>query len=55
MLMNPVMHQLVKNLKLPLFDDTVENWSSFMWDFQDYLEKVSPQEEISDSDKVRAF
>ena len=55
MLMNPVMHQLVKNLKLPMFDDTVENWSSFMWDFQDYLEKVSPQEEISDSVKLRLF
>ena len=55
MLMNPVMHQLVKNLKMPMFDDTVEGWASFMWDFQDYLEKVSPQEEIPDSVRLRLF
>ena len=55
MLMNPVMHQLVKNLKMPTFDDTVESWAGFMWDFQDYLEKVSPQEEVADPVKLRLF
>ena len=53
--MNPVMHQMVKNLKLPTFDDTAEAWPRFIWDFQDYLRKLSPTSEIPEECKLQLF
>ena len=38
-LVDPVLHQMMKNLKPPKFDDTPENWPSFIWDFERYLKK----------------
>ena len=53
--MTPVMHQMVKNLHAPRFDDSAENWPSFFWDFQEYLSKLSPIQKIDDSCKLRLF
>ena len=41
--MDPVLHQMIKNLKAPKFDDTPENWPSFIYDFERYLKKLSPK------------
>ena len=38
-LVDPVLHQMMKNLKPPKFDDAPENWPSFIWDFERYLKK----------------
>ena len=53
--LNPVVHQMVKGLKVPMFDDLAESWPSFNWDFQDYLRKLSPTQEIPDEYKMRLF
>ena len=53
--MDPVLHQMIKNLKAPHFDDTAENWSIFIWEFNDYLQKLSPTKPILDVLKLRLF
>jgi hypothetical protein len=52
---NPIMHQLVRNLKAPKFEDSAEDWPSFMWDFKEYLAKLSPTKPIPDAYKLRLF
>jgi len=54
-LMNPIVHQMTRNLHTPKFDDTAENWPSFMWDFQEYCQKLSPTQPILDAYKLRLF
>jgi hypothetical protein len=54
-LMNPVMHHMTRNLQGPKFDDTAENWPGFMWDFQEYCQKLSPSQPILDPYKLRLF
>ena len=53
--LNPVVHQMVKGLKIPTFDDSAESWPSFNWDFQDYLRKLSPTQDIPEEYKMRLF
>ena len=50
---NPIMHQLVRNLKPPKFEDRAEDWPGFKWDFQEYLQKLSPTGPIPDAYKLR--
>jgi hypothetical protein len=54
-LMTPVLQQMVKNLHAPRFDDTAENWPGFMWDFHEYLQKLSPNRPVDDACKLRLF
>ena len=54
-LLSPVVHQMVKNLHAPRFDDTAESWPGFMWDFQEYLLKLSPMRPVDDTCKLRLF
>ena len=51
--LNPIMHHLAKGIKIPIFDDAVEDWPSFMWDFREFLQKLSPTKEIADAYKIR--
>ena len=53
--MDPVMSQMIKNLKAPHFDERAENWPSFSWDFKEYLQILSPQKPILDAMKLRLF
>ena len=53
--MNPVMQQMTRNLQVPKFDDTAESWPSFMWDFQEFCQKLSPTHPILDAFKLRLF
>ena len=50
--LNPIMHHLVKGIKIPVFDDAAEDWPSFMWDFREFLQKLSPTKEIADAYKL---
>ena len=50
--LNPIMHHLVKGIKIPMFDDAAEDWPSFMWDFREFLQKLSPGKEIADAYKL---
>ena len=50
--LNPIMHHLVKGIKIPMFDDAAEDWPSFMWDFREFLQKLSPAKEIADAYKL---
>ena len=54
-LMNPVMHHMTRNLHAPKFDDSAENWPGFMWDFEEYCQKLSPSQPILDAYKLRLF
>ena len=53
--MTLVMQKMVKNLHAPRFDDTAENWPGFMWDFQEYLQKLSRMKPVDDACKLRLF
>ena len=35
-----------------MFDDAAEDWPSFMWDFREFLQKLSPTKEIADAYKL---
>ena len=50
--LNPIMHYLAKGIKIPMFDDAAEDWPSFMWDFREFLQKLSPGKEIADAYKL---
>jgi hypothetical protein len=50
--MNPIIHQLVRNLKPPKFEDRAEDWPGFKWDFKEYLQKLSPTRPIPDAYKL---
>ena len=52
---NRIMHQLVKGLQAPKFDDTAENWPGFIWDFNAYLQRLSPVSKIQDAYKLHLF
>ena len=54
-LMNPILQQLVKNIQQPKFDDLVESWPSFMWDFNEYLRKLSPVSPVQGALKLALF
>ena len=49
---DPVLHQMIKTIKAPKFDDTPEAWPSFIWDFERYLKKLSPKKEICNASKL---
>ena len=49
---NPIIHQLVRNLKPPKFEDRAEDWPGFKWDFKEYLQKLSPTRPIPDAYKL---
>ena len=49
---NPIIHQLVRNLKPPKFEDRAEDWPGFKWDFKEYLTKLSPTRPIPDAYKL---
>ena len=49
---NPIIHQLVRNLKPPKFEDRAEDWPGFKWDFREYLAKLSPTRPIPDAYKL---
>ena len=53
--MNPILHQLVRGLQAPKFDDTSENWPAFIWDFNAYLQRLSPIKKIEDAYKLHLF
>ena len=53
--MNPILHQLVKGLQAPKFDDTSESWPAFIWDFNAYLQRLSPIQKIQDAYKLHLF
>ena len=53
--MNPILQQLVKGLQAPKFDDTAENWPAFIWDFNAYLQRLSPVNAIADAYKMHLF